>query len=216
MIEIIPSLLDFSAQQFLTHIRGLKNSVSMIQIDIADGVFVPNTTWADPKVIQKELRIDCELHLMVANPLKELARWQKVERVKRILVHIEAMKNPADVLPTLHAYGWEIGFVLNPQTPLAAVVPYLSEIKEVMFMGVVPGKQGQPFVPDTYERIRTFKAMGTPHLVAVDGAVNSQTLPGLIAAGADIVCPGSAIFGNERTPAENVQRLRELIQRLTS
>src|SRR3990167_11298761 len=73
-----------------------------------------------------------ELHLMVKEPLNELKKWQSVEQVVRILVHYECMDNLKDIFPTLHAYGWDISIVLNPDTPIAALDPYLPEIKGVM------------------------------------------------------------------------------------
>ena len=78
MIQIIPSLLVPDKQTFLRELRGLKDSVKMLQIDIADGVFVPDKTWADPTVIKNHLEIDCELHLMVADPLSVAKTWEGV------------------------------------------------------------------------------------------------------------------------------------------
>ena len=214
-IQIIPSLLVDSEDQFLKNYQGLEDSVAMIQIDIADGVFVESKTWADPAVIKKTVTIDCELHLMVESPMQELKKWQAVEQVKRILVHYESLKDLRAVMPTLHAYGWEIGLVLNPETSIDVLEPYIGDIRRVMFMGVQPGKQGQAFIPETLNRIRALKQKHPAMIIAVDGAVNEQTLSDLIAAGADAICPGSAIFGNEHTPSENVQRMQEMIQSLT-
>ena len=215
MIEIIPSLLDVDEASFLTHVTGLGHSVEMIQIDIADGVFVPNKTWADPEIIQKHLALTCELHLMVADPLVEATRWQGVPQVRRVLIHYESVHDVANAITSLKTYGWEIGLVLKPKTPIDVLKPHLASIQTVMFMGVEPGFQGQAFIPETLNRIREFKKISSLP-VAVDGGVNETTLPDLVAAGADILCPGSAIFGNDRTPAENVRRMREVIERLTS
>jgi len=82
-------------------------------------------------------------------------------------------------------------------------------------MGVVPGKQGQRFIPETIERIQEARKR-FPHLfIELDGAVNEETLEDIVGSGVNAVCPGSAIFGNERKPAENVARMRELIEKLT-
>lgn len=214
-VQITPSILDQTEQEFLSHVAGLDGAVEMVQIDIADGKFVPNTTWADPDVVQRELKIDCELHLMVAEPLKELVKWQKVEQVKRVLVHYEAVPDLKSIMPTLHAYGWEIGIVLNPDTPINVLDDYLSEIKAVMFMGVHPGFQGQKFIPETLARIKEFKSKNPDIFVEVDGAVNETTVADIAMAGADGVCPGSAIFGNDRTPKENVESMNQIINKLT-
>jgi ribulose-phosphate 3-epimerase len=215
MIQITPSILVENEELFLRCVHALGDSVSTIQLDIADGVFVPNKTWADPQSVSTYLPMACELHLMVRDPLKELAKWAAVEQVVRVLVHVESTPKLADIFPTLHAYGWEIGLVLNPETPIDAITPFLSEIKRVMFMGVHPGQQGQAFIPETLDKIRAFKAKKTDHTIAIDGGVNEQTLRGLIAAGINVACPGSAIFQTSRTPSEAVAHMKNYILQLT-
>ena len=213
MIEVIPSLLVQSKEEFTKKYRGLKTSVAMIQIDIADGLFVPNTTWADPDVVQNMVKTDIELHLMVQDPLEELKKWQRVEQVKRIYVHYEST-DIKDILPTLHAYGWNIGIAINPQTESTVLEPYINEINAVMFMGVIPGKQGQPFIREVLDKIQIFRMRHPEMFVAIDGAVNNKTLPDIIEAGVDAVCPGSAIVGNGN-PAKNVKTMNNLIHTLT-
>ena len=208
MIQIIPSLLVPDKQTFLRELRGLKDSVKMLQIDIADGVFVPDKTWADPTVIKNHLEIDCELHLMVADPLSVAKTWEGVSQVKRILVHYESVKDWGETLPRLLALDWDVSIVLNPETPITVLDLNLDIdlLKGVMFMGVHPGKQHQPFIPEVLKKIKALRAKGTRHFVEIDGGVNEDTLPQIIASGVDAICPGSAIFGNERTPVENVGR----------
>lgn len=215
MTKIIPSILVKTEQEFLDQIRAIATTVESIQLDIADGVFVPNTTWADPLVVQKELQIPCELHLMVADPLRELVRWTDVPQVKKILVHYESVQNFTDIVSALKKYGCEIWIVLNPTTEPHVLAPFSENIDGIMLMGVIPGKQGQTFIPETLNRIRACKSLYPNLPVQIDGGVNEDTLHGLIAAGADIVSPGSAIFGNGRAPTENVQRLKNMIQQLS-
>ena len=188
----------------------------MIQLDIADGKFVPNDTWADPDVVSERLHIDCELHLMVADPLEEIRIWEEVPQVKRVLVHYESdPDNIKDILSQVQSYGWEVGLVLNPETPIDVVDDLIEDIDALMFMGVVPGKQGQRFIPETIDRIKEAREKFPRLFIELDGAVNEDTIEDIVNAGVSAVCPGSAIFGNERKPAENVKRMRELIHRLT-
>lgn len=209
--KIIPSLLVQTETEFLTQLKGLADSVDMIQIDIADGQFVSNKTWADPLIVKAALPFSCELHLMVQNPLEEMKKWEAVPQVKRVLIHIESVPNFPEIIRDTQAYPWEVGLVLNPETPLATIDPYLTLIDEIMFMGVHPGRQGQAMLPETVDRIKEFKKRDTEHPIAVDGGVNLQTIPLLQKAGVDILCPGSAIFGNEHSPEENVRRIRTLL-----
>jgi len=214
-MKIIPSILVQSADEFKNQIHAVENCLEIVQLDIADGKFVPNTTWADPDIVEKESNIDIELHLMVKNPLKELERWAATEQIKRVLVHYESVDNFEEVLPLLKQYSWELGVVLNPDTATEAIEPFISEIDAVMFMGVYPGFQGQGLVPEVLEKIKLFKSKYPNIFTELDGAANEETLPELIASGVDAICPGSAIFRNDRTPEENVKRMREIIHRLT-
>ncbi len=216
MIQIIPSVLVQSEQEFLRCLTGLEKSVEQIQLDIADGEFVPNATWGNPEVVKKHAHtMGVELHLMMNDPMKELKRWATVEQINRILIHYESVKDLSAVLPTLHAYGWDLSIVLNPNTPAEVLDPYLSQIKGVMFMGVFPGFQGQEFIADTALRIKQFKERKTNHFVELDGGVNEETLSRIAESGVDAVCPGSAIFGNDKKPADNVHHLEALLRSLT-
>lgn len=218
-MQIIPSLFVSDKKSFQKQLTGLGTSVNIIQIDIADGDFVDATTWSHnhAEEIQALLpfNLQVELHLMVRNPLEELKKWQKIEQVIRILVHYESVQNLHDILPTLHAYGWEIGIAINPNTPLWVLDPYLKEIKTVLFMGVMPGKQGQEFDASILQKIIDLRARGDNHFIEIDGGVNENTIPDILDAGADAICPGSAIFGNRRKPASNVATLQKLIHKLT-
>ncbi len=117
-------------------------------------------------------------------------------------------------MPFLAALPWDIGVVLNPDTGATVLEPFTNQIDAVMFMGVVPGKQGQPFIPQVIEKIKRFR-LKHPHMfVSIDGAVNNTTLPDIIDAGVNAVCPGSAIV-EKGDPAQNVETMNKFIHTLT-
>ena len=211
-IQIIPSILVQTEEEFITQTHGLADSVEMIQLDIMDGKFIEGTTWADPEVV-RESALSVELHLMVQNPLKEIERWKNIDQVRRILFHAESVEGKLE--ETVHFirdnYQWQIGVVLNPETDVNTIETILPEIDMVMFMGVHPGKQGQSFLPETLERVRQFKALGTNHQVSVDGGVNKETILSLFEAGTDVVAPGSAVFHGEKSPAQQVEDLYHIV-----
>jgi ribulose-phosphate 3-epimerase len=216
MIDIIPSILVPDEHTFLAWSRAVEEVLPMIQLDIADGQFVPNETWADPNVVDEHLQIDCELHLMVRDPLKEVRLWEDVQQIKRVLVHYESNpENITEILAQIHSYGWEVGLVLNPDTPVDVVDDLVEEIDSLMLMGVIPGKQGQKFIPKTIARIKEARERFPNLYIELDGAVNEETLPDIVATGVHAICPGSSIFGNDRTPAENVKLMRDMISTLT-
>lgn len=215
-VEIIPSLLTQSEEEFLHQYNAVKHSVSCIQIDIADGEFVPNKTWADPGIIKDQVEIDIELHLMVMHPREEMERWKHVRQVKRALVHYESIYNSVNkTLAVIEGYCWQKSLVLNPDTPIQVIDAYADQLFGIMFMGVNPGFQGQKLIPSVIKNISIIKKK-YPHLfLEIDGGVNEQTIPDLMRAGVDAICPGSAIFKNDRTPKENVERIQNQMIQLT-
>lgn len=219
-VEIIPSLLADNKKEFLDNLELVQNSVDMIQIDIADGQFVKNKTWADPKEISKKLKIDLdvELHLMVKDVLKELAKWEDIQQVKRVWVHVESQESQKKLEHILmqieNLYNWQIGLVLNPETTLEKINLLLEHVYGVMFMGVTPGFQGQTFVPGVLKKIKEFKKQETGHFISIDGSVNKETLKDIVNSGVDAICPGSAVFKNNLNPQESVKEMKELVEKI--
>lgn len=211
---IIPSILVTSENEFKSQIKAIDGLVEMIQIDLADGKFAPNTTWtfADPEHAQKYLNdIDFELHLMVESPLDTIKKWSDHPRLKRLLIHFESTKNIEAVIEEIKLLNKEVGIVLNPDTSIYEVEPYLDRINSVMLMGVYPGFQGQKFIDNTIERIKKLREISNGIFIEVDGGVNNGTIKKIVKAGADAVCPGSAIFGGGSIK-ENIKGLKSLIK----
>jgi len=216
-IQIIPSLLAQTQTEFITSLCEVQRLVTMIQIDIADGIFVSNTTWADPDIISKYLEIDVELHLMVKDPLEELKKWEHVQQVKRVLLHIETMQDDAEniLMQIENLYDWQISIVLNPDTEIVKIEPILNHVFGVMFMGVIPGFQGQPFDQKVLKKISEFRQRETGHFIAIDGGVNEKTLPAILASGVDAVCPGSAIFKNKTSIKKSLEEMQKQIKEMS-
>lgn len=210
-MQIIPSIFVSSEKEFIQQVTAVAGEAAMVQIDIADGEFVPAKTWADPDVAQENLPIDCELHLMVKHPLEEIKKWSEVTRVKRVLFHAECDDDIAQVIKTIHNYGWQASLVLNPETPTTVAEPFVNDLNGVMFMGIHPGKQGQSLIPGILEKMATFKLRYPRLYVELDGGVNEETLPEIVQTNIDAVCPGSAVFRNDRPPAENINKLKEYV-----
>lgn len=212
MIEIIPSVLVSSEEEFKKNIESLGQAVSMIQLDIADGIFVSNTTWADPAIIKKFAQTEIELHLMVQNPLEELQRWAEIPLIKRVHFHFEAVAEDLDnTIAAIREAGYEVGVALKPETSIDVLEPYINNIDAVLFLSVEPGAQGRPFQPEVLEKIKELRTRGWKHFVEIDGGVNETTLSVIIKSGVDAVCPGSAIF-KQGVAAENVKKMEQLIK----
>lgn len=201
---IIPAILAPDKETFAKHLRTAEPFSDIVQIDILDNTFVPYSSWADPDAIKKMgTSLQFELHLMVNDVEKYLTLWSPIQNVRRAIFHLEPFigkeDDAHDLLGTIAFYGWETGLAINPETPAAALEPFLEKINVALFLGVNPGQSGQSLAPEIIEKIRTFKNAhpGMP-AIAVDGGVNSATIPPLKKAGADIFCAASAIFNNPK------------------
>ncbi len=211
MNQIIPAILVHSEEQFRTQINSIKDHTNLVQLDIADGIFVDNKTWADPNVIQQFTEITFELHLMVSHPLEEIDRWKNTPNIHRFLFHLECADPIADVIVKIKEQHREVGLVINPETSLEALEPYINNLDEVQFMTIHPGKQGQPFLPEVLKKIQAFRNKHPQLPIGVDGHIDETTIPQVLSAGATRLGIGSAIFGNEKTPTENIRTLKQLI-----
>jgi ribulose-phosphate 3-epimerase len=205
MIQIIPSILVQSEEEFLEQIRTIKSVCSFVQIDIADGLFASGKTWIDPDAVKEKMTIDFELHMMVADPLKEIERWKDIDHMQRIIFHYSSVDNVVQTIGQLKTYGRDVCICLNPDVPVDVIDPIVSDIESVQFMSVWPGRQGQSFLPETLNRIAAVHKKYPNLPIADDGAVNKDTLPELVRAGATRFGPGSAVWkGN---PVENYTNL---------
>ena len=211
-MEIIPSVLVQTEEQFLQQMKGLNDSVNQVQLDIADGKFVPNVTWANPAVVKKLRKLTVELHLMVTDPLAELKKWINVKQVKRVLFHYESVADAKKTVEKIKSMGaWQVGVVLNQDTPVSAIEPFLNQLDAVMFMAIYPGFQGQTLIKEVLVKITKFTAKYPKIFTEIDGAVNESNLPEIIKTNVNAICPGSATFG-QGVPAENVRRMKLIIE----
>ncbi len=212
MIQIIPSILVHSANQFDEQVNTIKQVTSFVQIDIADGVFVEDTTWIDAAYVATHMPIDFELHMMVANPLERAKEWADQPHLKRFVVHLESLKHPAEDLEQLSLHQKEICLCLNPDTSIDLVAPLVYLIDSLQLMSVYPGKQGQPFIDATIERAQALHRAFPNLPLAADGHINATTIPLLAAAGVTRFAPGIAIW--KGAPKDNYEVLVALTHTL--
>lgn len=213
MVELIPSILTFDKAAFERCVLGVKGLVRTVQVDLADGVFTAQKTWAYDHALEAMSFLkgfDVELHLMTTHPIDDLANWAHLARAVRVLMHIETLTNPKEDIERAKMYGLPVHIVLNPDTPLDTLEPLIPHISGIMLMGVTPGAQGQPFDEATLDRVKELRSRYRTLRIAVDGGVNEYTLPLLVKAGVSAVCPGSAVFGNNKRPEENLATLQAL------
>ena len=184
----------------------------LFHLDIMDGIFVPNISYGFPvgEAISKIAEKPLDVHLMIINPENYIERFAKVGTAM-LSFHLNATDKPAEALQQIRENGMKAGLVINPDLPVESLFPYLHLCDYVLLMSVFAGFGGQKFIEDTYERIRTLKAeierQGLDISIEVDGGVSPENAQALIAAGAEILVAGSAVFKAE-DPSEVIASMR--------
>ena len=207
MVEIIPAILAKDEKEFRRKIESVAHFCETVQIDVMDGRFVDNVTWAEPRRIDlMRLPMAFEAHLMVEDPLSTLESWSAAGCV-RVLLHAEAVEDAAEAVRQARLYGMEVGLSLNPETPLEHLEEALALVDVVQVMGVHPGHMGQAFQPAALEKVAALRAKYPDLPIEVDGGVAVGIARQLAEAGADRLVSGSAIF-HSGAPAKAIEALQ--------
>ncbi len=189
--------------------------VDWIHVDVMDGHFVPNLTIGPDVVraIRQATSLPLDVHLMIDNPQLYLERFVEAG-ADWLGIHVEATPHLQRLLQQIRELGAKATATLNPATPLNCLDYVLKDVDMVLLMTVNPGFSGQKFIPGVLPKVRRLReridAEGLPALIEVDGGVQTDTVAGLVAAGADVLVSGSGIFGKGDLAA-NVRRLKELM-----
>lgn len=217
MIHLAPSILaaDFSRLgQLVQEVE--RAGAQRIHVDVMDGHFVPNLSMGS--VVVKGLRpvtkLPLEVHLMVADPAKFVDGFVQAG-ADTLIVHYEVLPDPKPLLQHLRGLGKRVGLAINPDHPVELLEPYLPLIDLALCMTVHPGFGGQPFLPESPERIRRLRALIERQNPAceleVDGGVEARTVAAAVQAGANVLVIGTGIFGHPRGPTVAIQELQTLL-----
>lgn len=211
MVEIIPAILAKDEKEFRRKIESVANLCETVQIDVMDGQFVNNVTWAEPERIEfMRPSMAFEVHLMVEDPLSTLEAWSAAG-CTRVLIQAETLKHPIEALEEARLYGMEVGLSLNPETAIEPLEKAIARLEVVQVMGVNPGWMGQPFQPIALEKVKALRAKFPDLIIEVDGGVHIGTARQLVEAGADRLVSGSAVF-NSGSPAKAIEALRKDVE----
>ena len=214
-VRIAPSILasDFSrlGEEIAVVAAG---GADFIHIDVMDGHFVPNLTIgpAVVKALRKSTDLPFDTHLVIA-PVDTYIDDFADAGANILTVHPEAGPHLHRTLQRIRAAGMQPGVALNPATPASVIEPVLDDIDLVLVMSVNPGFGGQSFIESQLRKIEAVRAMidksGREIMLEVDGGVDPKTAPKAIAAGADVLVAGSAVFrGGPDAYAMNIAALR--------
>lgn len=192
--ELIPAILAADAGEFRAKAARIADHAQTVQIDVMDGVFVDNATWADPAAIRAmHLPFVFEVHLMVTHPERVVDDWI-MAGARRVFAHVESPGNPMAAVEAMRAVGREGGLAINPDTPVSRIADVLAELDAVLVMGVRPGWSGQPFQSTALAKVAELKRLRPELRVEVDGGVTPAIAADLAALGCDGVVAASALY----------------------
>lgn len=200
LVRIAPSILSADFARLAEEVKRVEEAgADLLHIDVMDGHFVPNLTVGPPIVeaLRKVTKLPLDVHLMMTNPDSLLAEFAGAG-ADYLTVHVEACSHLHRTIQAVKERGVKAGVTLNPATPLSTLEEIVREVDLVLVMSVNPGFGGQRFIPSVLDKIRRARQLidraGARAALEVDGGVKIDNAAEIIAAGADILVAGSAIF----------------------
>ena len=196
-IKVLPSLLAADFGSLACEIKRAEDSgADQLHLDIMDGHFVPNLSFG-PDVVALATRTAPSfyrnVHLMMTRPDLYVEKFHAAG-AQTLQIHVEADCDISATLAKIRELGMRNAIVINPETPVEALEPYLDSVDEVLVMTVHPGYGGQKFIAECLSKVSRIRSLKPKLDIMVDGGVNGETARSAIAAGANMLVAGSYLF----------------------
>jgi ribulose-phosphate 3-epimerase len=214
-VLMAPSILSADFARLGEEVAAIEAAgADMVHVDVMDGHYVPNLTIGPMvvKALRAHARIPFDVHLMIA-PVDPFVTAFREAGANIISFHPDAGPHPHRTLQAIQAGGAKAGLVYNPGAPLSGLEAMIDLVDLVLIMSVNPGFGGQTFIESSLRKIEAARAMidrsGREIILEVDGGVNAETAPRVIAAGATALVAGAAVFrGDPAKYRANIASLR--------
>ena len=217
-VKLAPSILAADFARLGEQVAEAERAgADRIHVDVMDGHFVPNLSMGAPVIssLRKVTRLPLEAHLMISNPDFFVEEFIEAG-TDLFLVHWEGNNDLSRTVQRIKTLGKRVGVAINPATPPAILEEILQDLDQVLVMTVNPGFGHQHFLPTTLPKIRRAREMidrikpGCG--LEADGGIDATTAPLAVAAGANVLVAGSAIFNESESVTAAMQRLRSALQ----
>jgi ribulose-phosphate 3-epimerase len=218
-VKLAPSILSADFAHLGDAVQAVERAgADWVHLDVMDGHFVPNLTFG-PKMVadlHKATALPLDVHLMIERPDDWVDRYIEAGATY-VVVHIEAVKDVRGTLARIRKRGARAGLTLNPETPVDAVIPFLSDLDLLLVMSVHPGFGGQKFIESALDKVRIVRRALDERRVSVelevDGGIKVENARAVADAGASVLVAGSAVFEDPEGVAAAVAKFDRVLGR---
>lgn len=197
---LAPSMLSADFKILGEQLRQTEEAgAQYIHFDVMDGIFVPSISFGMPVLasVKGATEQTLDVHLMVTEPVRYVKEFVSCG-ADIVTVHLEACEDLDATIDAIHHCGARAGVSVKPGTPVEALLPYLEKTDMFLIMSVEPGFGGQPFIPESLERIRKLRSMlderGLDKDIEVDGGIYHSNVAEVLKAGANVIVSGSGVY----------------------